>query len=86
VDDNVPDNHDELHYKVGLAQADGKNELATTWAPSDDGDPYPGSTNNVTFNDTSNPNSRSYAQQKTGVSISNISQSSRMMTMNIAVK
>ena len=68
-------------------QADGLNELATQVGErGDDGDPFPGSTNNVVFSTTSTPNSRSYSNEDTFVSISNISPPGECMTMNIAVK
>ncbi|KAJ6441595.1 lipase 2 [Purpureocillium lavendulum] len=90
VDDDIPDNREELHYKVGLIHADGKEQLGTTslWpqALGDTGDPFPGQAKNDKFNDTSNPSSRSFKNRRTSVSITHISQSAPMMTMNIAVK
>jgi immune inhibitor A len=86
IDDSRDDNHDERHYKVGLMQADGLNELATRSAGSgDDGDPFPGRTGNASFTFKSNPSSRSYTGRDSAVSIMNISAPAPTMTMDITV-
>jgi hypothetical protein len=57
---------------VGLVQTDGKQSLEFN-GDSDAGQPYPGTTNNTSFTDTSNPNSRSYPPPvATGLSVTNI--------------
>jgi len=89
VDENMEDNDNERHYKVALMQADGKNELATESDMDSQyrGDPFPGATHNTTFNANSNPNSRSYYRRKdTSVSVTGISDSAEMMTMDVTVK
>jgi M6 family metalloprotease-like protein len=53
-------NADENRQLVHLEQADGLNQLNDPSNRGDGGDPYPGSSNNKNFNDTSNPNSRFY--------------------------
>ncbi|PYH99772.1 M6 metalloprotease [Aspergillus ellipticus CBS 707.79] len=86
IDESKPDNSDETHYQIALEQADGLNQLATSTAGRGDaGDPYPGTTNNRSFTNTSTPNSQSYAGRVTGVSITNISDVAASMTMDITV-
>ncbi|KAK9481983.1 immune inhibitor A peptidase M6-domain-containing protein [Lipomyces starkeyi] len=86
IDDSQDDNHIETHYKVGLMQADGLNQLATSTAGRGDaGDSFPGSSDNTSFTSISSPNSRSYAGQDTRVSITKISPASAAMAMEIAV-
>ncbi|MBW7996386.1 MAG: M6 family metalloprotease domain-containing protein [Candidatus Glassbacteria bacterium] len=57
---------------VDLEEADGRNDLDHKGNPGDSGDPFPGSTGNTTFDDFSNPSSRDYEGNPTGVSITNI--------------
>ncbi|KAH8647929.1 immune inhibitor A peptidase M6-domain-containing protein, partial [Xylariales sp. PMI_506] len=86
VDDNMPDNTNERHYKVALMQADGLNQLSTSSAGrGDPGDPFPGSTNNTSFNVASKPNSLDYNNQDSQVTITNISSSKEVMTMDVTV-
>lgn len=85
----MEDNDDERHYRVALMQADGKNELATRSRSGGQyaGDPFPGATHNTTFDANSNPNSRSYYGAKdTSVSVTRISDSAEVMTMDVTVK
>lgn len=83
VDDSVETNTREwypgcascsAHYLVALEQADGQWDLEKKVNGSDAGDPFPGSTSNTAFTDTSTPNSRSYSGASTGISITNIRQ------------
>lgn len=85
IDDNQPDNTDENHYKVGLAQADGKRNLELNQNRGDGGDPYPGTANNTTFTGSSTPSSNSYSGQVTLVSVTAISASSATMTARVSV-
>ncbi|KAE8160205.1 M6 metalloprotease [Aspergillus tamarii] len=86
IDDSKQDNSDETHYLVAMKQADGLNQLATSTAGrGDPGDPYPGTTNNRSFTNTSNPNSQSYSGRATRVSVTNISDAGATMTMDINV-
>lgn len=86
IDEAISSNDNENHPKVALLQADGLKQLNTAANRGDAGDPYPGSSNNVTFNSTSNPNSKSYGNMDTCVSISNISAAGATMAARIAVK
>ncbi|WHZ16401.1 MAG: Putative protease [Nitrospira sp.] len=86
VDEAVSGNSNENHPQVALMQADGLKHLTTGANRGDAGDPYPGSANNVTFNATSNPNSKSYGNVDTCVSITNIGASGATMTARLAVK
>ena len=53
-------NANENHPLVKLIQADGLNELKSKTDHGDDGDPYPGSTNNRTLTVRTLPNSTLY--------------------------
>lgn len=86
VDDAVADNRNENHPKVGLMQADGLNQLALSNAGrGDDGDPFPGRSNNMSFNFTSNPSSKTYTGADSMIEINSISISATTMTMNLTV-
>lgn len=86
IDDSVDNNANERHPKVGLLQADGREELQTRASLGDGGDPFPGTSNNVSFTATSNPGSKSYYGADTFVSVTGIPRSSPSMTVNITVK
>ncbi len=86
IDEAVSTNTNESHYKVALIQADNQKQMESGANRGDAGDPYPGTSNNSSFSDTSSPNSKSYAGQKTCVSITGISSSSAVMTANVTVK
>ncbi|MFQ6066915.1 MAG: M6 family metalloprotease domain-containing protein [bacterium] len=78
-------NSDENHKGVDLEEADGLNDLDYGRNRGDAGDFYPGSTNNNAFNDTSNPNSRSYSGAITKVEVVNIAPSGDPMVANLKV-
>jgi len=65
-------NSDFTHKLVDLEEADGKRDLDYSRNYGDAGDPFPGTSNNRTFDDLSNPDSRDYDGNSTGVAISNI--------------
>lgn len=72
-------NTDTARYGVGLKQADGQRHLERGTNRGDQGDLFPGSTNNRNFTDNSNPNSKlhytlSGVKQPSNVSITNITQ------------
>jgi immune inhibitor A len=85
IDESVPDNTNEAHYKVALMQADGQRDLELDHNRGDGGDPYPGSSANTNFNNGSNPNSKSYSGVSTCVSVTGISSAGAVMTANVAV-
>jgi immune inhibitor A len=85
VDDAQQGNTDDTHYKVGLVQADGLQQLEKNVNRGDGGDVYPGTTGNRTFNAASKPNSRNYAGTNTWVSVINISAPGETMTATMAV-
>jgi len=65
------------HYTVALEQADGFYQLEDTSHPTsnygDGGDPFPGTTSQVSFNAVSSPNSDAYVGGTSFVSVDNIS-------------
>jgi len=86
IDESVTANTDESHYKVALVQADGKRNMELDQNRGDGGDPYPGTTNNTTFNNTSTPNSKSYSGLDTCVAVTGIAPSAPVMNANLRVK
>jgi M6 family metalloprotease-like protein len=85
VDESVSGNEDESHPLVAIEQADGLDELAAGGA-SDNGDPWPGSTNHRSFDDASLPSTRDYAGNPTQVAVRNISNSAASMTADLTVE
>jgi len=85
IDESQPGNTDENHYKVGLVQADGKRDLEMDRNRGDNGDPYPGASNNAALSSSSTPNSNSYAGANTNVSVTSISPPGATMTATVAV-
>lgn len=75
------------HYGVALEQADGNWNLETShYSQGDSGDPYPGSTNNRSFTDSSVPDSKLYDTRKSTVSVTNISNADSFMTATLSVE
>jgi len=85
VDENVSDNSNEDHPLVAIEQADGLNELADGGG-SDNGDPWPGSTNNRNFTAASNPSSRDYNGNPSQVAVRSISDSGPSMQADLDVE
>ena len=85
VDESMEDNAGELNGLVGLLQADGRNDLESGAGRGDDGDPYPGSSDNRVLDETSNPSTRSFAGVPTGVSIRGISEPGPKAVVRVAV-
>jgi immune inhibitor A len=86
IDDAVPNNTNEAHYKVALMQADGKKDLELNHNRGDAGDSYPGSKINKSFSNVTTPNSKSYAGSSTCVQVTNISDTAAIMNADLYVK
>jgi M6 family metalloprotease-like protein len=76
---------------IALMEADGLNHLNLGTNRGDAGDPFPGTSNNTVFDDTTNPSSNLYCSSgigfcdSSGVSVSGISASGPTMTATMAV-
>lgn len=80
-------NNSGFPYHVALEQADGYRNLElTSGNRGDAGDPWPGSSDNRSFDDLSNPNSWAYGPDITMVSVWNISDSDSLMTANLDIR
>ncbi len=77
-------NADETRKLVDVEEADGLNHLDSKTNRGDAGDPFPGSGNKTTFNDTSTPNSKLYSGSASGVSVTNISACAPTMTADFS--
>ena len=86
IDDSVSTNTNESHYKVALMQADARRDLELDHNRGDGGDPFPGSSGNTAFHNTSTPNSKSYSGVDTYVSVTAISTAGPVMTANVGVR
>jgi hypothetical protein len=85
VDNSRTNNTDENHYLVDLEQGDGNRDLNRNSNRGDAGDPFPGSTNNRTFDGSTNPRSTDYEHAETYVGVRNISSSNMTMTADLDV-
>ncbi|MDQ7993910.1 MAG: M6 family metalloprotease domain-containing protein, partial [Propionicimonas sp.] len=86
IDEAVANNKNEAHYKVGLLQADGARHLENNTNRGDGGDPFPGTSGNASFTNSSNPSSQSFAGSNTLVSVTGIPASAAAMTVHVTVK
>lgn len=86
VDEAIANNTNEAHYKVALMQADGRRDLENNVNRGDAGDPYPGSSNNTAFGNSTNPNSKSYGGVNTCVAATAIGPSAPVMPIQFAVR
>lgn len=81
-------NANEYHPLIKFMQADGLDELlygdSYNYERGDNGDPFPGVTNNRTFNYSSNPNSRLYSGADSLTSVTSISNSMATMTATLS--
>ncbi|MBT5506592.1 MAG: M6 family metalloprotease domain-containing protein [Flammeovirgaceae bacterium] len=83
VSDNS-DNSDESHRLVDLEQADGLGHLYIEDGASDDGDLFPGSSENTSFTDATSPNSKTYNLVTSGIEITGISEESGIVNFNVS--
>lgn len=81
IDETMPGNTDENHYKVGLVQADGLRDLELDHNRGDAGDPFPGSAGVTAIDGSTNPSTTSFANADTSVGLATISASGDSMTV-----
>ncbi|NOG56816.1 MAG: M6 family metalloprotease domain-containing protein [Bacteroidetes bacterium] len=75
-------NADENLKGVDLEEADGSKHLDNGINRGDNGDLFPGSSNNQTFDDNTNPNAKNYLNGNTGLQIRNITESGNMVSFD----
>ncbi|MGE0479100.1 MAG: PKD domain-containing protein [Phycisphaerae bacterium] len=71
----------ESHFVYTIVQADGNQNLEAGENFGDDGDPFPGSANQTTWNRTTDPSNRWYSGQGSGLDITNIVQNANSSTV-----
>jgi len=84
IDDSAPDNNNQSHYKVAVEQADGLFDHENNRG-SDAGDPWPGESDNRTFDDFSTPNSRFYGDIVSEIGVYEISSSDSSMMADLSI-
>lgn len=91
VDETRTNNRNEYRYLVAVEQADGRYDLEGYDIPDggvnrgDEGDPWPGFTNQREFHDLTLPSSRDYGDLQTEVGVFNISDSDSLMTADLEI-
>ena len=85
VDESVPNNNDQSHFKVAVEQADGEYDLENNRG-GDSGDPWPGSTDNRQFDDYSEPNSNLYFNIISQIAVKGISDSDSTMQADLEIQ
>jgi M6 family metalloprotease-like protein len=92
IDESKSSNDEEGHQKINhplidLEEADGKNDLVKSNNAGDDGDPFPGLSNNRKFLKTTKPHSKWYSTAiKTTVKVTNISISKKNMRAKLYIR
>ena len=81
-----PVNDDHLHKFIDVEAADGNADMDNGVNRGDDGDPFPGSSNNIDFSSNSNPNSHRYTGDATDIVVTSISGSSSTMSADISLE
>ena len=72
INSDKMNNDDENNKLSDLEEADGLNDLDREVNRGDAGDVFPGSSNNISFNDITDPNAQTYDSKLTGIGIQNI--------------
>jgi M6 family metalloprotease-like protein len=83
--DETAQQTNENHPKVDLEEADGMDHLRYNMNSGDNGDPFPGITDNRWFDEYTNPNSLDYFNYTTQVAVWNISDAADTMRANLDV-
>ena len=78
-----PINDDENNKFIDVESADGYLDLDNEINRGDDGDPFPGTSNNFSFDNNSNPSSKRNDGFITDIIVNNISDSDSIMSMDI---
>jgi len=84
VDESQDNNDNQDRYLVAVEQADGEFDLEHNHG-ADPGDPWPGMSNNRTFDDYSVPNSWLYVYGPSEVSVADISNSDSIMHADLFI-
>jgi len=79
-------NDNEENKLVDLEEADGDNDLDNESNRGDNGDPFPGTSGNTTFDDNSYPAATRNDGSETGISLTNISDPDSIMTVDIETR
>lgn len=75
-------NADENLKGVDLEEADGNNDLDNEVNRGDAGDLFPGSSNNTSFDDNTNPNARNYSLAASNLQIRNITELGTLLSFD----
>lgn len=75
-------NGDETEKGVDLEEADGNDDLDNEINRGDNGDLFPGSTNNRIFNDNTYPSAETYTPSSTGLFIRNITETGNQINFD----
>lgn len=78
-------NDNEYHKGVDLEEADGRGELDIQLSYGDIGDYFPGFSDNRRFSRTTNPSSKYYGGDSSGVKVTDISDSASIMYVGTAI-
>ena len=81
-----PVNNDATHKMIDIEEADGLDQLDLGENRGDVGDIFPGASSNSNFNSGSYPNSNTYGNQETGISVENIYELNGTIISDISVK
>jgi immune inhibitor A len=85
IDESQSDNTNVLAYKVGLAQADGRQDLEKAKNDGDGGDLFPGTSRKTGYSDQTNPSARSHGGAPSKVALSGIKHAQGKVTLRVKV-